>query len=454
MQIKTIIRSCLNICLIYLRAFFWLQLRRIFRLRRLGYGCKILLLSLKKTSLIYSEHIFKQLLILFLLLFFATQTDAQTITPAQNYTRNKAGVVMVKMQLSAIVKVGKLAINQGALYHLLDSIKRLENDSMRLNSEQKLNIVIRSFGNNAGAYFKNTLSYVRYFKKITSTGSGFFIKREGYVVTNCHVVDEKASYIRLRLISSVFRQVTASNIAAMESSWGVTFNATQRDELYNTFADIYSSIVPISLDSLTKRVYVIMADYNGNGSYRKEFPATIVVKGKSMPGKDVAILKVWEKGEYPSLKISEEEKVMVGDEVLVFGYPETVTNNEFLSKTTSLEPTLTSGIISALKRTTLNWPVIQMDAAINHGNSGGPVCNNKGEVIGITTFGSLESATGALAAGYNFAIPVSEIKDYLKEAGIFIGEKKKHLSASYYYLFLLVTVVLLVSIGIIRINRV
>lgn len=395
----------------------------------------------------------KDILLSFLSLFFTVQANAQTITAPQNYIRNKAGVVMVKMQLSAIVNVGKLEINQGALYHLLDSINRLENDSMRLNSEQKLNIVIRSFGNNAGAYFRNTLTYVRYSKKLTSTGSGFFIRKEGYVVTNCHVVDEEASYIRLRLISSVFRQVTASNIKAMEESWGVTFTAEQRDELYNTFADIYSNIVPISLDSLTKKTYVIMADNKGNGSYRMELPAKIIIKGKAMPGKDIAILKVTTKGQYPTLKISGDEKVMVGERVLVFGYPETVTNNEFLSKTTSLEPTLTSGIISALKRTTLNWPVIQMDAIINHGNSGGPVCNNKGEVIGITTFGSLESATGTLAAGYNFAIPVSELKDYLKEAGIFLGENKKRLSANYYYLFLLAAVILLVSIGIIRLNR-
>ncbi|HJU45625.1 MAG TPA: trypsin-like peptidase domain-containing protein [Chitinophagaceae bacterium] len=395
----------------------------------------------------------KDILKLFLLLFFAAQLNAQTITAVQNYARNKEGVVMVKMQLSAVVTVGRLAINQGAFYHLLDSINRLEDDGIRLSSEQKLNMMIHSFAGNAGAYFKNTFSYIRYSKRVTSAGSGFFIRKDGYVATNCHVVDEEASYIRRRLISSVFRQVTASNIQTMEESWAVTFTETQRDELYNTFADIYSNIVPIRLDSLSKNIYVIMANDNGR-SYRKELPATIVVKGKAMPGKDVAILHVLTKGTYPVLKISENEKVLVGERVLVFGYPETVTNNEFLSKATALEPTLTSGIISALKRTTLNLPVIQMDASINHGNSGGPVCNNKGEVIGITTFGSLESATGALAAGFNFAIPVSELREYFRKVGIAIaGEKRKPLSAGYYYLFFLAAVLLIVSIGIIRLNK-
>jgi len=58
-----------------------------------------------------------------------------------------------------------------------------------------------------------------------------------------------------------------------------------------------------------------------------------------------------------------------------------------------------------------------MDANINHGSSGGPVCNEKGEVIGLTTFGSIEN-TGGLAAGLNFAVPVSILSAYLDTAGI------------------------------------
>jgi serine protease Do len=55
---------------------------------------------------------------------------------------------------------------------------------------------------------------------------------------------------------------------------------------------------------------------------------------------------------------------------------------------------------------------------ISHGSSGSPVCNERGEVIGLATFGSLEQGSGNLASGYNFAIPVSVIKDFLKEGKI------------------------------------
>ena len=58
-----------------------------------------------------------------------------------------------------------------------------------------------------------------------------------------------------------------------------------------------------------------------------------------------------------------------------------------------------------------------MDANINRGSSGGPVCDEKGEVVGLTTFGSLENS-GGLAAGLNFAIPVSILEEYLDSAGV------------------------------------
>lgn len=59
-----------------------------------------------------------------------------------------------------------------------------------------------------------------------------------------------------------------------------------------------------------------------------------------------------------------------------------------------------------------------MDAAISGGNSGGPVFNKKGEVIGIATFGSLDTQTGALVQGMNFAIPVSIAKQFLNETNV------------------------------------
>jgi serine protease Do len=92
----------------------------------------------------------------------------------------------------------------------------------------------------------------------------------------------------------------------------------------------------------------------------------------------------------PTLPFSNDDIARIGEEVLVYGYPEPVTANTFLARETNIEPTLTKGIVSAIKKSVGGWPVIQMDAVITHGSSGSPVCNNRGEVIGLATFGSLE----------------------------------------------------------------
>jgi hypothetical protein len=87
-----------------------------------------------------------------------------------------------------------------------------------------------------------------------------------------------------------------------------------------------------------------------------------------------------------------------------------------LAKEASIEPTLTGGIVSAIKKSIGGWPVIQMDASISHGSSGSPVCNDRGEVIGLTTFGSLEEGGSSLVSGFNFAIPVSVVKEFMDPA--------------------------------------
>ena len=117
------------------------------------------------------------------------------------------------------------------------------------------------------------------------------------------------------------------------------------------------------------------------------------------------------------LKLADDKLPMVGDQLFVYGYPGPVTNNDFVSVESAIEPTLTTGIVSAIKKSVNGWPVIQMDANINHGSSGGPVCNSNGEVVGLTTFGSLENS-GGLAAGLNFSIPVSILNEFIDSVGI------------------------------------
>jgi LPXTG-motif cell wall-anchored protein len=64
------------------------------------------------------------------------------------------------------------------------------------------------------------------------------------------------------------------------------------------------------------------------------------------------------------------------------------------------------------------WEVLQTDASITHGNSGGPVMNEYGEVIGLATFGSIDYQRQAEVQGMNFVVPSTIVYEYLDKAKI------------------------------------
>lgn len=114
---------------------------------------------------------------------------------------------------------------------------------------------------------------------------------------------------------------------------------------------------------------------------------------------DVALLKI-APGQHKlkPLPLGDSSAVRVGQRVLAIGNP------------FGFQSTLTTGVVSATDRTVQTGPqtfidqAIQTDAAINRGNSGGPLLNTKGEVIGINTL--IVSPSGA-ASGIGFAIPIN-----------------------------------------------
>lgn len=117
---------------------------------------------------------------------------------------------------------------------------------------------------------------------------------------------------------------------------------------------------------------------------------------------DVALIKVDPKGKQLSaLPLGDSASLQVGQKVLAIGNP------------FGFQSTLTTGVVSALGRTvqtsqtTIIDGAIQTDAAINQGNSGGPLLNSRGEVIGINSAIYTPSGT---TAGIGFAIPINTAK--------------------------------------------
>lgn len=164
-----------------------------------------------------------------------------------------------------------------------------------------------------------------------STGSGFVLSEDGYILTNCHMV--------------------------------------------------------------TDAEHILVTLYSG-----EEFDAEVV--GADEMG-DVALLKIEAEG-LQTVTIAEEDSVQVGDEVVAIGNP-----------FGELEYTMTHGYISGLNRevTVSSTPIrmMQTDAAINSGNSGGPMLDMNGNVVGIASAKySGTSSSGAIIENVGFAIPIHD----------------------------------------------
>ena len=105
---------------------------------------------------------------------------------------------------------------------------------------------------------------------------------------------------------------------------------------------------------------------------------------------DIALLKI--PGDYNALKLGDSNDIQIGEKVIAIGNP------------LGLQFSVSQGIVSAINREGINKveAYIQTDAALNPGNSGGPLINKKGEVIGINNFkiGDSENLGFALESNY------------------------------------------------------
>jgi len=130
---------------------------------------------------------------------------------------------------------------------------------------------------------------------------------------------------------------------------------------------------------------------------------------------DIALLKIEGDTDFPYVKMGNSDEIIIGEWVIALGNP-------FGLFDVSYKPTATAGIISG---TQLNFgrqstgrvyqDMIQTDAAINVGNSGGPLVNSNGEVIGINTFIFTGGGYSEGSIGIGFAIPINTAKMVMEE---------------------------------------
>jgi len=180
------------------------------------------------------------------------------------------------------------------------------------------------------------------------------------------------------------------------------------EEAYNSVFVVYSgnslgSGFAIGENCVVSNAHVIgnknqieIKTYSGN-----TYPASVA----SIDGElDIAILRI-EGAAFRYLKVADYKDTNIGEDVYAIGAPN------------SMAYTLTKGILSAKDRMEGGYKYLQIDAALNPGNSGGPLLNDKGEVIGVNTL-KIDNAEGI-----GLSIPMTVVCDYLTQNGIQLDEQ-------------------------------
>jgi serine protease Do len=269
--------------------------------------------------------------------------------------------------------------------------------------------------------------------KATPNGGIRLIAQTGDVGPPAGLVDSPGTAARMRLAAAVRPQGrnTFNTISALLLPSVVSVHATRNqpanatidaegaaafvnpfdgipEKLVGTkaFESVGSGVIVDSRGFVLTNYHVIsqatdiLASVSGDGE--GDFLATVAAVD---PGADLALLKLSNASPLPEARLGNSDAVKVGDWVLAFGSP------------FGLDQTVTQGIISNKREAlvvggTSFGAMLQTDAPINRGSSGGPLVNLQAEVIGINS--AIYGPNGVFS-GMGFAIPVNRAKAFLAE---------------------------------------
>lgn len=242
-----------------------------------------------------------------------------------------------------------------------------------------------------------------------TTGSGFIVSEDGYILTNSHVISDQE--IKRKIISQ-----TAENAILEASFFSMNFgNETTEPEKFEDYAKrIDEYLLREGTFNFEEKVVVLDPSSKGEKTLdliAEGFPVTIVsVNGNfQQDKKDIALIKIDQKN-LPTLPLGNSDSIERGQKIGVFGFPQAAELND----KKMLESTFTQGVVSAIKESeNKDFKIIQTDAKISEGSSGSPLLNEQGQVIGMITYQTSKSE-GVGGDNFAFAIPINVVKEGIK----------------------------------------
>jgi len=281
-----------------------------------------------------------------------------------------------------------------------------------------------------------------------SLGSGFVINKNGYIATNGHVVKLTDDELIRTAFSSkegirFYVEIRTAYLKAFENKIytstekqllieEIISNEEIRNRAFANMVELYDKGI-IIIDYNDNEIYVEntvngvfnfdekLKIKNADGhylakliAYDYEEPETDEGGNIKFVSSDVAIIKI-DATNLPTVKLGSIDDLNIASKILVLGFPGKAASPVISAESVG-EMTVTNGIVSAIKNDASGErKLIQTDASLGHGNSGGPAIDINGNVIGIATYITLsKSGSGDEAADFNFLRDIQDLIDLAK----------------------------------------
>ncbi|MCL5987108.1 MAG: trypsin-like peptidase domain-containing protein [Actinobacteria bacterium] len=222
-------------------------------------------------------------------------------------------------------------------------------------------------------------------------GSGVVVNPDGFIVTAGHVVEWGEDEVKYALIDQqVFQFYDTTNWTDDDWTW-----------VYANF-----KVEGQNGSKPDREIYVQFNQAEGGIDNIQKWYRAELIDFSPWEQRDIAIVRI-EGRNLPSALLGNSDDLEVGNQITVIGYPGAAD----ISDESIMVPSVTQGIVSARKMVG-GTEVYQVDASAAPGNSGGPVVNTNGDVVGILTMGSPD------AQGFNFIRPSNDIKQMVNKNGV------------------------------------
>jgi len=256
------------------------------------------------------------------------------------------------------------------------------------------------------------------------TGTGWLIDSNGWIITNGHVVQPAYEGPPWVVQDQVQKAVTDVCVYDELERRGIAVGRRPDLEDQLRRAAMGPALQSAKVE-LKPSLFILLANgFRLPAKVEKYSPPVSTERGAGvMSGRDLALLSI-EAAEMPAFKLGESKNLKIGDPIHILGFPGVVLTHELLNSTAKVEASVTNGAISGFKQDVQNQAVIQTDAPAAWGNSGGPVVDARGEVIGVLTFVSLApGAGGSIVQGFNFVIPSDAVREFLRGTKVDLNDK-------------------------------